>query len=140
MQDLVEDDDLHLMIVDSEQSSGFIYYHDGQLASDKEVLHLMDHFKHQVKGMGYIQNLADRRLRQSGEVVEEIQRYYLKPKFQFDEEAQKVLHGFGNITIEVIVRNNETKYLKVLVNRYKDRNFHEAAPFGDFLKKILSTS
>ena len=80
---------------------------------------------------------SDRRIKHLPSKVEELERYYLKPKFQFDEEAQKVLHGYGNITLELVFHNDQAKFLKLLANSYKDRNFHEAKPFSELVSEIF---
>lgn len=136
-QDMVEEDKLHLMTVEAPNSSGFVYYHDSDLATATELKYLLDHWKERICSIGYVINLADRRIKQLPKKVEEVERYYLKPKFQFDEEAQKVVHGYGNITLELVLHDDQAKYFKLLSNSYKDRNFHEAKPFADLMSALF---
>jgi hypothetical protein len=136
-QSMVEEDKLHLMTVTAPNSSGFVYYHEGDLASDVELQYLLDHWKERICSFGYVQNLADRRIKHLSNKVEEVERYYLKPKFAYDEEAEKVLHGYGNITLELVYHDNQVRYLKLLANSYKDRNFHEAKPFADLMAALF---
>lgn len=134
---LPEDIDEALDFLDTPSSKGFaIHFHKTQY-SRRDTLHFMDFLKEQVLKLEYRTQISDTRTYEKGEWVETIERHYLKPQPMADNPG-KLRQRFGNITIELTLRNDKPLLLKFIATVYKDHLFEEGEAFHLLLQAILA--
>ncbi len=121
-------------------SKGFVIHYDRQLHNHKDFLHLFDYLKERVLTMNYKKYMSDVRTynqtRNNQNYVESIQRHYLKPRFvvKADNTFDQL---YGNIKIELLIRNDVIKNLQFSATHYNDRNFAAADTFNDLMRELL---
>jgi len=71
--------------------------------------------------------------------VETVQRHYLKPSLKLKVAGEKAGQAYGNINIELLLRNEKAVNLKFSATSYRDHQFKEASDFDELMRKILST-
>ncbi len=129
--------ELPLYFIDTTKSRGFVLQHEEGLMTGNEMRHLLDYFQEQVLSVGYVSYMSDVKNQVQGDVVETIERHYLKPKFNFDEEKGKTAQRFGNITIEYLEQDHIPVQLKLQSNIYSDRKYTEPRPFEELMEILV---
>ncbi len=121
-------------------AKGFVIHYDNQLHNHKDFLHLFDYLKERVLTMNYKKYMSDVKIynqtRNNQNYVESIQRHYLKPRFVIKED-NTFDQLFGNIKIELLLKNEVIKNLQFSATRYHDRNFTEADTFNNLMRELL---
>ena len=134
---LPEDIDEALDFLNTPSSKGFvIYFHQTQY-SKRDTRHFLDFLKEKVRELKYRIQISDTRTYKKGTWIETVERHYLKPPPNF-QEGGKFNQGFGNITLELVFRNENPYLLKLQATIYKDSLFHEADEFKELMQFILS--
>ncbi len=128
-------------ILNTPSSKGFVLHFDEQLHNTKDFLHFFDYLKERILTLYYKTSVSDNRTytktgRSGNTWVENVQRHYLKPRFQFTDD-EKMIQQFGNIKIELTSRNDQIKNLKFSATIYKDYKYTEAQSFQDLMGVIL---
>jgi hypothetical protein len=95
----------------------------------RDINHLFDLLKEQVRDIGYRSYTSDSRTYNRPDWVERLDRHYLKPPIIFLEDGVSLDQKFGNITIELLFRNDKAHQLKFSATSYRDRNYKEAESF-----------
>jgi len=122
---------------DSPMSKGFILFHRPTYKLSTWDYRFMQHnIAELLKEKNYILNLADVRSRSKGNGIEKIFKYYLKPSARL-RKAPKAQQIYGNISIEVILRDENPYMFRCLANSYSDQNFHPPEPFSELMEKIV---
>lgn len=121
-------------------AKGFVIHYDTQLHNKKDFLHLFDYLQERVLTMNYKKYMSDIRTynqtRNNQNYVESIQRHYLKPRFVVKED-NTFDQLYGNIKIELLIRNDVIKNLQFSATNYNDRNFAKADTFNDLMRELL---
>ncbi len=130
--------ELPLHFIDTTKSRGFVLEHEEGLMTGNEMRHLLDYFQEQILTVGYVSYMSDVKNQMQGNVVQTIERHYLKPKFNFDETTGKMAQRFGNITIEYLEQNHLPVQLKLQSNVYSDRKYTEPRPFEELMELLVT--
>lgn len=120
-------------------SQGFILYFHRTNYSLREATFLFDYFKERVKTLNYRTQISDTRTYSRNQWVERVEKHYLKPRLDY-AEGEKMNQQFGNITIELEVRNDEVHNLRLRATHYQDFNFTPVQDFNDLMKVLLDQS
>ncbi|MBP9874679.1 MAG: hypothetical protein KBC60_11580, partial [Haliscomenobacter sp.] len=68
--------------------------------------------------------------------AETVQRHYLKPRPQVPD-GEKLRQRFGNVTIEVVSRDDKAHQLRFRATAYSDHLFQDAERFEGLMKELL---
>lgn len=121
-------------------SKGFVWHFSDTHDNEQDFQHLFDYLRERVLALGYIAQMSDVRTYQRTHWVETVQRHYLKPRVQFvgeGSEDMKAIQRFGNISVELLLRNERIANLKLRVNSYHDHKFEAAERFPDLMRHLL---
>ncbi len=142
-----DDIDEALDFLDTPSSKGFVVHFFKTRYSERDIQHFFDYLKEQVLALNYRTQISDLRTYQRPDWVETVQRHYLKPRPPFmrkDVELkasglplERFDQRFGNVMIEMDMRNERPHYLKFRATSYKDHLFTEAEEFRDLMQAIL---
>ena len=102
----------------------------------RDITHFFDLLKELLRKVGYRTYTSDSRTYNRPNWVEQLDRHYLKPPIVTRERGEKIKQTFGNVTIELLFRNDEPYQLKFSATSYNDRNYEEAEGF-DALMGVL---
>ncbi len=131
------DVDTTLDFLNTPSSKGFvIHFHDTQY-SRREATHFFDYLKDRVKTFNYRRQLSDTRTYARENWVETLEKHYLKPRHDY-QEGELLDQQFGNILIELEIRDNKVHNLRFRATYYRDRNFHPPRDFKDLMQGVLS--
>lgn len=132
--------DRSLSFLDTPSSKGFAIYFSLLSHDQEEAFFLFDLLKERVLGMRYISYVSDIRTYNRPDHIESIQRHYLKPSIYLKSvEEGKVRQAFGNIAIELLLKDEKPDRLKFSATTYNDRIYEEPAHFSDLMQGMLST-
>ncbi len=97
---------------------------------------LMDYFREKLKVVhSYRTQVSDTRTYSRKGWVETVERHYLKPRPQYNEEG-RIAQGFGNVTILLTLRDDKVYNLKLSATAYQDRLFTAEEQFSDLMREI----
>jgi len=126
-----------ISFLNTPSSKGFaIQFHQTKY-SERDVSHLFDWLKEKVQQLNYRIQISDTRTYKKGKWLETTNRHYLKPRADFTSK-EKFNQGYGNITIEFVLRDNQVHHLKLIATRYSDRLYQDAGEFKELMQVILS--
>lgn len=117
-------------------AKGFVIHFFKTNYNRQEVTHFFDFLKDQMKALDYKVQISDTRTYNRKDWVETVERHYLKPRPQF-EKGKKIDQRFGNVTIELVMRNDQVYQLKLQATSYRDHLYREAEEFRDLMQAIL---
>lgn len=120
--------DLAIDFLDTPSTKGFVIHFSQTQYSKREITHFFDFLKERVKELNYRSDISDRRIFSRNDWVETQERHYLKPRNRY-EEGEKMNQGFGNITIELELRDDRVRNLRLRATVYKDALYDEAESF-----------
>lgn len=129
--------DKALDFLDASSSKGFVIHFYQTNFSKKDVIYLLDYLKEQVLRLEYKVQVSDTRTYNRKNWVETSERHHLKPRTNHAPEIGKIDQKYGNITIEVTLRNDKVHQLKFQATSYKDHLFEDADDFKDLMQIIL---
>ncbi|MEM9823977.1 MAG: hypothetical protein AAF985_23025 [Bacteroidota bacterium] len=119
-------------------SKGFVIHFYQTRYTPREITHFFDFLKEKVLTLDYSSYVSDSRTYNRPKWVETVQRHYLKPKILRQAAAQqKIDQRFGNITIELLLRNDQIHQLKFRATTYQDHKFKEAGAFSDLMQSLM---
>lgn len=125
--------------LDLPSSKGFILYFHRTNYSRREATFLFDYFKERVKTLNYLTQLSDTRTYNRTHWVETVEKHYLKPRLEFIE-GEKMNQQFGNITIELEIRDEQVHNLRLRATHYQDFNFTPVLDFHELMQHLLDRS
>jgi len=130
--------DASLDFLKTRSSNGFvIHFHKTQYPL-RDVTHFFDYLKERVLLLGYRKYTSDTRTYNRPNWVETINRHYLKPSINFGRaQGEKVNQRFGNITIEVLFRDEKVYNLKFSATSYSDYKYEPADDFDGLMQGIF---
>lgn len=131
-----DDIDEALDFLDVPSSKGFVVHFYKTHYNRQEVTHLFDYLKEKVRSLDYRTQISDTRTYNRANWVETVERHYLKPKPNRDEDGL-FRQKFGNVTIELLLRDDKVHNLKFRATHYKDHLFAEVEDFNQLMQGIL---
>lgn len=123
--------------LDTPSSKGVVVHFSKTQYSIRDVTHFFDYLKEQVLSLNYRTQISDLRSYQRNQWVETVQRHYLKPRPGQNADGQ-FIQQFGNIMIELTLRNDQVFNLKFRATTYKDHKFAEAEEFPKLMQQVLT--
>ena len=130
--------DKSISFLNSTSSKGFvILFHRTNYNLD-EIIFLFDFLKEKVLALPYRTYVSDYRTYMKNDKVETVQRLYLKPSLKLKVAGEKAGQAYGNINIELLLRNEKVVNLKFSATSYQDHLFKDASDFDELMREILS--
>lgn len=129
--------DRSIDFLNSTSKKGFVIHFSRMQYRLEEITFLFDYLKEKVKELPYRTYVSDTRIYPKNDFVETIHRHYLKPSLKLKVAGQKAGQAFGNITIEMLLKNDQIVDLKFSATTYRDHQFEEAGDFNDLMKEIF---
>lgn len=120
-------------------SKGFVIHFHETRYNKREIIHFFDFLKEKVLTVNYRTYMSDFRTYNRPDWVETIQRHYLKPSIYLrsnDQKKSKQL--YGNITIQLLLRNDQVRNLKFSATSYKDHKFEDADDFRELIQVLIA--
>ncbi|MEM6697747.1 MAG: hypothetical protein AAF599_05085 [Bacteroidota bacterium] len=111
-----------------------IHFHQTQY-SKRDAVHFLDFLKERVAKLNYRIQLSDVRTYSKPKWVESIQKHYLKPRTTF-EEGIKIDQQYGNISIDLLLRDDRPHHLRFSATSYSDHLYEEAKDFGELVMAV----
>ncbi len=136
-QSTPESVDRALTFLNTPSSKGFAIHFSHTDYSRQDASHLLDLLQGKVRWFNYRLQHSDTRTWSEKDWVQTVERYYLKPR-QSWAEGQKIDQLFGNITIELTLRNDQPYLLTFRATSYSDRLYADAADFHELMQALLS--
>lgn len=125
--------------MDTPMHRGFVLYLDKLGYPFETYRFLLELFKDRIKEDGYVVNLKDVMTREETGGLTTVYRYYLKPSIRDITEGIRS-QRYGNVKLELHVRNDIPMHFKCLSTIYQDRSYMEASSLREFLNVILLSS
>lgn len=85
----------------------------------------------------YVVKVSDIRSTYIGSQLQKTYRYYHKPSLKI-QQSMPINQLFGNITTELILRDDEPYLLRIMAHKYSDRNYADAEGLDKMMEVILS--
>ncbi|MEM8526190.1 MAG: hypothetical protein AAGG68_16235 [Bacteroidota bacterium] len=111
-----------------------IHFHQTQY-SKRDAVHFLDFLKERVSNLNYRTQLSDVRTYSKPQWVESIQKHYLKPRTTF-EEGVKIDQQYGNVSIDLVLRDDRPHHLRFSATSYSDHLYEEAKDFGELVMAV----
>ncbi len=118
-------------------SSGFIIDLEKEKTNLRDAQRFMDFLREKVLALNYKRQNSNYRLYSKNGKTEKIERFYMKPRLNIVESGQ-VDQLYGNVIIELTIREEVPLSLKFQVNGYSDRNYTDSRTFGALMEKVFS--
>ncbi|MCB0571377.1 MAG: hypothetical protein KDC66_16515 [Phaeodactylibacter sp.] len=122
--------------LDTPSSKGFAIRFSGLRYSDKDAVFFFDYLKEKVCELGYRPQISDTRAYNRPNWVETMEKHYLKPRPK-NTAGGKYQQRFGNITIELELRDGQAHSLRFRATSYNDRLFEKAEEFAGLMQQLL---
>jgi len=124
----------NLLLMNGDSANGFILYG----INEPAVFYMMDYLKDTIRDSGYTLFNADRNVYQQPDHFKVVERYFLKPKLSGDDFHGLRKQIYGNILIEVELKDDTPKYLKLLSTTYQDHKYEKAFSFDELFKYLFT--
>lgn len=122
--------------LDIPSSQGFILHFHRTNYTREEATFLFDYLKERVKTLNYRTQISDVRTYNRKHWVETVEKHYLKPRLDLVAE-EKMNQQFGNIMIELEIRNDVVQNLRLRATHYQDFNFTPVQEFSGLMQVLL---
>lgn len=136
-QVLPDDIDEALDFLHTPSSKGFVIHFHKTRYSLRDVQHFMDYLKEKVQALNYRIQISDSRTYNRAKWVETRQRHYLKPRPNLEALENKFPQAYGNITIDITLRNDQPHQLRFQATAYNDRLYEEASDFKELMQQLI---
>ncbi|RME92313.1 MAG: hypothetical protein D6772_17050 [Bacteroidetes bacterium] len=130
------DTDIAIDFLDTPSSKGFVIHFHQTNYSRREATYLFDLFKEKVAQLNYRVQLSDTRTFARKHWVETIEKHYLKPRHTY-VEGEPLDQQFGNVMIELELRDDQVNNLRFRATHYSDRNYQEPQSFRELMQVLL---
>ena len=120
---------IDIEIYHSSYANGFIIYPQKR-GIQLPLEFLMEYIKDVLETEGYRLVHSDRKMKETGKIVTELDKYYLKPPISHEIPIDQL---FGNVIIELSYRNHEPSKFKLVANIYSDRLYGAPRNFEDLI-------
>ena len=128
--------DRAITFLDTPSSKGFAFHYELTEYNRTDATHFFDLLKEKVLTLDYRPQMSDTRTWPEKDWVQTVERHYLKPRQRWAEE-KKIDQQFGNITIELTLRNDHPFKLTFRATHYSDRLYAPADDFGELMNVLL---
>jgi len=125
--------------MDKDNSKGFVI-----LLSRLQVEYSLEDFRtfqhliaQKLLGYQYVIKVSDIRSTYISEQLQKTFRYYHKPSLKI-QQSKPINQLFGNITTELILRDDQPYLFRVMAHKYSDRNYADAENLDKMMEIILS--
>ena len=129
--------DKSISFLNTPSSKGFVIFFSRTNYNLDEITFLFDFLKEKVMLLPYRTYVSDYRTYMKNDKVETIQRHYLKPSLKLKIAGEKAGQAYGNISIELLLRNEKVVNLKFSATSYRDHQFKDASDFDELMRKML---
>lgn len=137
--------------LDTPSSKGFVVHFGDTGYSLEEAEYFQLYLRERVLSRNYRTQVADSRTYTRAGRTERTDRYYLKPRPDFahpdGEDAPMDMHTrgqfdqqFGNVMLELVVRNERAHHLRFSATVYHDRIYKDARGFGGLMGVVLGAA
>lgn len=117
-------------------AKGFVVHFFKTQYSRRDALHFLDYLKDCIsERLNYRKQMSDTRTYNRPTWIENTQRHYLKPRIDF--AAETFNQQYGNILIELILRDDKPYQLKLQATNYNDKQYTTAGEFKDLMAVIF---
>jgi hypothetical protein len=113
-------------------TSGFVMHLQNEEIPAIEASFIMDHLRDLTLKSGYRMSVSDRRTK--GSLV--IEKHYLKPPIHRGR-CQPINQLYGNITIELTIKQGNPCSLKFIATHYQDRSYLPPLDISALLEEII---
>ncbi|WP_116106124.1 hypothetical protein [Lewinella sp. IMCC34191] len=126
-------------------SKGFVIHFNETQYTKVEITHFFHYLKERVLELNYRTQISDRRVFSRADWVETQERHYLKPRTRKQRLAGPVARGgleqkFGNISIELELRDDLPWNLRLRATTYQDAQYSEPESFRALMVALAGTS
>jgi hypothetical protein len=118
-------------------SKGFVIHFSQTQYSLRDATHLLDLLCERVRVLRYSLQVSDRRTFSRDDWVETVERHYLKPRTDFSKEGP-FGQRFGNVMIELVLRDEQPYHLKFSATSYTDSKYREAEDFQELMQGVMN--
>lgn len=133
--------DAAIDFLNTPSTKGFVIHFYKTRYSKQEITFLFDFFKESVLKLDYKPYVSDTRSYNKKDWVERQDRHYLKPPTNLRNPGKGQFNQrFGNVTIELLFRNDKIYLLKFSATTYSDHLYKEAENFQDLMKHLYLRS
>lgn len=129
--------DRALTFLNTPSSKGFAIHFSQTDYTLQDAKHLLDLLKQKVQNLNYRSQHADSRTWSEKDWVQTVERYYLKPRQAWAED-RKIDQAYGNITIELTLRNDKPHLLTFRATSYSDRLYAQPSDFHELMQAMLA--
>ena len=127
--------DRSIAFLNTPSKKGFVLYLADNNIETQHPEHLMDYLKERIINLGYNLYTSDLKSYSAQDGIETQQRHYLKPPLEFVPN-KKLSQLFGNISIDLILKNDNPYLFKFSATTYQDHMFADAKKFDQLMKTI----
>ncbi|MCP9236743.1 hypothetical protein [Lewinella sp. JB7] len=137
--------DTSVSFLDTPSSKGFvIHFHQTQYGKE-EISHFFHYLQERILELDYRTQVSDRRIFSRPDWVETQERHYLKPRTRQQRQEAEIGRGdldqkFGNITVELELRDDLPWNLRLRATTYQDALYREAESFRALMVALAGTS
>ena len=128
-----------IQYMDKDNSKGFVIL----LSKLKENFSLQDYrlLQHSLTlklvSHRYIIKVSDIRSTHVANQLQKTYRYYHKPSLKI-QQSMPINQLFGNVTTELILKDDQPYLLRVMAHKYSDRNYANASSLDEMMEVILN--
>lgn len=128
-----------IQYMDKDNSKGFVIL----LAKLKDEYTLQDYraLQHSLTlrliEHRYIVKVSDIRSYRVADQLQKTYRYYHKPSLKI-QQTSPINQLFGNITSELILKDDEPYMIRVMAHKYSDRNYADAEGLDEMMEVLLT--
>ncbi|MBK8562562.1 MAG: hypothetical protein IPN76_04265 [Saprospiraceae bacterium] len=126
-----------LTFLQSDSTKGFALHFDRLDFNQQDTSHFLDLLKEKILALPYQSQLSNVRTWTEKDWVQTVERHYLKPKKSW-EEGKLIDQLFGNVTIELTLRNDQPRLLTFRATAYADRLYAPPRDFHELMQAILA--
>ncbi len=131
-----DDIDKSIDFLNTPSSKGFVMHFFRTEYTKEEVTHFFDYLKERVLQLNYRTQISDRRVFGRPQWVETQERHYLKPRNKADQPG-RFIQAFGNITIELELRDDRVRNLRLRATVYQDHMFQAPESFRSLIGELV---
>ena len=127
--------------LDTPSSKGFVIHFNRTQYTLSEIRHFFHYLRERTLELNYRTQISDRRIYSRPDWVETQERHYLKPRTRKQRMAGPVERGdldqkFGNVTIELELRDDQPWNLRLRATTYQDSLYAEPESFPALLMAL----